>query len=516
MMKKRFWVLGALAALFLAAGSARAQSVDDKIRALENELTQLKEQQIELKKEATAAAAAMPSFEYRPGNGLNIEAADKAWGLRFTVETHFRMNFESGRDQIGRSNGELMGRRFRPGVIYCVNNCLWEIEATLDLDGWGTGNGHNATGTTGGSILQRGAVEFHAEDLHPWLPTVQFGMEVQNAAGGSLARQGSGATGAQAEYDLHTRNNGFNTGRAGQGIVLNWDDRELSSIGIPGRIGKFQVGMSSVAEGDDGLQSFTDRKDFNTYLSVQPFSQIKNKWISGLTFEYGIWFCNVDDRANENGCSRYRVQDHGDGARQTLFDSTADSIGGGLHIAHGPGVVYNVGPYTLRAMGSFQRSEDNGGLKGRKKGQNFLIGHDLYVWSPKGWLTGSATTTNSILLGTHFERVDMSVGCNGSTGIPCTALGLTGSATSNIGHLAQFHRNRILLREWDIWYVIAPRMNVGLNVLWYDASNLRNGRNQAAHNLGVCDTPNTGNTTGCRNGIGGDWVDVMLNWRYTF
>ena len=96
-------------------------------------------------------------------------------------------------------------------------------------------------------------------------------MEVQNAAGGSLARQGSGSVGAQAEYDLHTRNNGFNTGRAGQGIVLNWDDRSLSSIGIPGRIGKFQLGMSAVAEGDDGLASFTDRKDFNAYLSVQPF-----------------------------------------------------------------------------------------------------------------------------------------------------------------------------------------------------------------------------------------------------
>ena len=35
---------------------------------------------------------------------------------------------------------------------------------------------------------------------------------------GSLARQGSGTVGAQAEYDLLTRNDGFNTGRAGSGI----------------------------------------------------------------------------------------------------------------------------------------------------------------------------------------------------------------------------------------------------------------------------------------------------------
>jgi hypothetical protein len=497
-MKKRFVKLALLTAVLFAAAPAFAQSVDDKIKTLEQELSQLKTQQIELKKEATAAAAALPTFEYRPGNGLEIEAADKAWGIRFTIETHFRMNFESGRDQVGRSNGELMGRRFRPGIIYCVNNCLWEIEATLDLDGWGTGNGKNALGTTGGSILQRGAVVFNAQELHAWLPSVQFGMEAQNAFGASLARQGSGSVGAQAEYDLHTRNNGFNTGRAGQGIVLNWDDRSLSGIGIPGRIGKFQLGMSAIAEGDDGLASFTDRKDFNTYLSLQPFSQIKNKWIRGLTFEAGAWFCNVDNRANENGCSRYRVQDHGDGGRQTLFDTGADSIGDGLHMAWGTGVVYNVGPYTLRAMGAWQNSEDRGGTAGKKRAHSFLIGHDLFIWSPKGFLTGSSSTPGSILLGTHFERVDMSVGCND-----------VGACTG--GHLAQFHRNRVLLREGDIWYFIAPRMSVGLNVLWYDAANLRVGPNQACANLGICD----GNGNG-RDGKGGNWFDMMLNWRYTF
>ena len=276
-------------------------------------------------------------------------------------------------------------------------------------------------------------------------------MEVQNAQGGSLARQGSGSTGAQAEYDLHTSNNGFNTGRAGSGIALNWDDRSLSSIGIPGRIGRFQLGMSSIAEGDDGIQSFTDRKDFNIYGNIQPFSQLKNKWIRGLIFEYGSWFCNVDNRANENGCSRYRVRDNArGGGRQTLFDTGANSIGDGLHRAHGPGIVWNVGPYTARAMGHFQQSEDRGGTRGKKSAHSFLFGHDLFFWSPKGFLTGSATTTNSILIGTHFERVDMS----------CT----TGALCSGING-GQFHRIRVLLREWDLWYFIAPRMSVGTSVL---------------------------------------------------
>ena len=512
-MKKRFVKLALLSAVLFAAAPAFAQSVDEKIKALEQELTQLKEQQVELKKEATAAAAALPTFEYRPGNGLEIEAADKSWGLRFTIETHFRYEFESGRSHIGRTNGELMGRRFRPGVLYCINNCLWEIDVTLDLDGFGTGNAKNSTNTSVSSILQRGAVNFHAENLNPFLPTVQFGMEVQNAGGGSLARQGSGSVGAQAEYDLLTRNNGFNTGRAGQGMVLNWDDRSLSGIGIPGRIGKFQVGMSSIGEGDDGLASFKDKKSFNAYISVQPFSQVKNKWISGLTFEYGSWFCNVDLRSNANGCERYQLRDHGDSARQILFDTGADSIGDGLTTAMGPGVVWSVGPYTLRAMGSFEQSHDKGGTRGKKRAHNFLIGHDLYLWSPKGFLTGSSTTPGSILVGTHFERNDMSVACNGSSGIPCSAVVASGGSAL----LNQFHRTRVLLREWDLWYVIAPRMSAGINVLWYDASNLRNGANQAAQNLGICKASTRSiNATNCRSGIGGDWVDVFLNWRYTF
>ena len=121
---------------------------------------------------------------------MEVEAADKSWGVRFTIETYFRYEFEHGRNQQGRSTAKIMGRRFRPGILYCINNCLWEIEATLDMDGFGTGNAKNSLNSATSSILQRGAVNFHAENLHPWLPTVQFGMEVQNAFGTSLSRQG--------------------------------------------------------------------------------------------------------------------------------------------------------------------------------------------------------------------------------------------------------------------------------------------------------------------------------------
>ena len=45
-----------LTAFLLIVVPAWAQSVDDKIKVLEQELSSLKSQQVELKKEATAAA----------------------------------------------------------------------------------------------------------------------------------------------------------------------------------------------------------------------------------------------------------------------------------------------------------------------------------------------------------------------------------------------------------------------------------------------------------------------------
>src|SRR6516165_4314204 len=398
-MKKGFWGFAALgsmlAALLLAAVPVRAQSVDDKIKALEQELTELKSQQIELKKESTAAAAALPTFSYRPGNGVDISAADKSWGIRFSMEANLRTLFESGQDAIGRTNGEVMLRRWRPYFFYCIDNCLYEIEMGFDMDGFGTGNAKNSTNSATSSIMQRGVVHFHLENLNPWLPTVDIGGDISTAF--SLSRQGSSAVGTQMDYDLLTRNFGPNTGRAGWGYVFNWDDRSLSSIGIPGRIGRYEFAVASVNEGDDNLSSFKDRKSFVQYISLFPFSQVKNKWIQGFMFEMGAWFCNIDQRTTtDNGCARLRIQDNGDAARQTLFDTGANSIGEGLFTLLSPGITWGIGPYQLRAMGAFMQAADGNftgcntgpactpNLRGKKRGHDWLIGHDLNIWSPKG------------------------------------------------------------------------------------------------------------------------------------
>ncbi|MGE5305527.1 MAG: hypothetical protein ACM3TN_19630 [Alphaproteobacteria bacterium] len=528
-MKKR-WLLGGLSLILVATfgvAPVRAQSVDDKIKALEQELSELKSQQIDMKKDAAAAAAALPTFSYRPGDGLDIQAADKSWGFRASMESHLRMEFESGRTAVGRTTGEIMGRRWRPYFFYCLNNCLWEIETALDLDGWGTGNAWNSTGTASTSILQRGALHIHAEQLNPWLPTATVGMEVSTSI--STARQGSSAIGAQAEYDILSRQAGPNTGRAGQGIVFNWDNRSLSGIGIPGRITRLQFAVGKIGEAEDGRPTFTQKYSYNTYLGVEPFSQTKNKWIRGLRLEFGSFFCNNDGRpevtsgrgtaqvgsvlvtgssirenAAASGCDRIRLRDHGNQAAQTIFDTGSGSIGKGLYTYVMPGLMWTIGPYRLRVVGGFaEEATGDGGSPGKKRAHNFLIGHDLFLWSPKGFLTGSSNTPGSILIGTHFERNDAS--CEDNT------VGHTKCGGINGG---QFYRETLLLREWDLWYFIAPRMSVGVNWLWYDASNLRTGRYSAGANLGIFNGA-CANTSACA-GKGGDWMDVFLNWRYQF
>jgi hypothetical protein len=167
-----------------------------------------------------------------------------------------------------------------------------------------------------------------------------------------------------------------------------------------------------------------------------------------------------------------------------------------------PGITWEIGPYRLRAMGAWMQAQDGNfkpgntsvNLRGKKRGHDWLIGHDLYLWSPKGFLTGSANTPGSILVGTHFERTDVSCDvprCPSGAGAP--------------GTLSQFHRGTYIIREWDLWYFIAPRMSIGGSVLWYDASNLTT---TVQKNLGT-------NKNG-RPGGGGSWFDGNLNWRYQF
>jgi hypothetical protein len=265
--------------------------------------------------------------------------------------------------------------------------------------------------------------------------------------------------------------------------------------------------MANFGEGDDGTSSNTDRKDFALYARIEPFTKTKNKWIEGFGIETNHWFCNEDPRntaavngtsgGNLSACRRLRLQDHGDGGRQTLFQFVPTGTSGrGLQDWHFVGMGWRVGPYWLRAIRGFQNFNWAQNTPTRQgvdaSGRNFLIAHDLFLWSPKGWLTGDSTIPGSVLLGTHFERNDVSCG------------------RSNCASGGEFSRNRVLLREWDLWYFLPNRISIGGSVLWYDASNLQSGRTNAQENIGCSGAGRSTRGKNC------DWTDVMLNFRMYF
>jgi hypothetical protein len=348
----------------------------------------------------------------------------------------------------------------------------------------------------------------HLEQISPWLPTAYFGMDIPAAM--SNSRQGSSFTASQSDYDILSRNNGFNTGSTGNGFGFNWDDKPLDAIGIPGRIQRLNLVMGAIGEGSDGNSANKDAGgNFDAYLGVQPFSQLKSKWIQGLLLEVGAWFCRVDPGpaadaasgtlATDNACRRLRLRDHGDGGRQVLFD-TGSNIGRGWTHFIMPGVTWEVGPYRLRVAGGFQRYDGNNKSSneslnlGQTRANMFLIGHDLFIWSPKGWLTGSSATPGSVLFGTHFERNDADCNAGHRSGLGC-----------GDGGEGNFNRTTILVREWDLWYFMMNRTSIGISALWYDATNLPL---VAQKNLGIRGTPVAGG--------GGNWWDIVLNFRYTF
>ncbi|HEY3304831.1 MAG TPA: hypothetical protein VGL70_15010 [Candidatus Binatia bacterium] len=502
-----------LAIIFAAALPAWAESVDQRISTLEAELARLKaeqvevkSEQIELRKNALAAEGALPTFTYRPAAGLRIEAADKSWSIRFAMEAHMRMLFESGRSHAGRTNGEVQGRRFRPRWNFCVVNCFYEIELAYDNDGFG-----------GNSAIQRGAVWVHLEQISPWLPTFYLGLDIPSSTG--EFPDGDGFTGWQMEKPLILR--GLpNTGSASNGFGFNWDDKPLSSIGIPGKITRINFAVAGIAEAGEGTSTFLDAgHNMLWYINVAPFSELKSKWLEGFEFEMGYWLCKID-RFEAGGnvgdgqstvsepdqdCARLRLRDNGDGGRTTLFDTGTGVIGRGpMHYLY-PGVQWEIGPYTLRATGQFARwknGQDTGAdtRPGHTKANGFNIAHDLWLFSPKGWLTGSPTTPGSVLVGTRFER--STADCNYGGGGPGLnpAVGKTGGCTNR-----GFNRIIVLVREWGVYYFLMNRMSVGINWTWYDASNIPTF---SLANLGILNHPTTAR--------GGSWVDVALNFRVRF
>ena len=465
---------------------------------------------------------------YQPGKGVRLRSPGDLWSLRFSLETRLDLPFESGRKEAGRIKGEPYDRRLRPFLNLCIFHCIFEQELEADLDEFRSDERHPTRLFV--LMLQRSIGYLHLENLHPLLPTFYFGFGYTFEI--NPYRRGEFTSTAQLEYDLLSRNNGFNEGRYVNSAGLRWRDVSLAPVGVPGtanvdviygRVGLPGAGIAGSESVRDvfqeNLKDFHHWKDVSLLGQVEPFKQSENKWFKGLGFSVGAWFCptrpRLFDFLSDGPCDRLIALDHGPGGRQELFSTLL--IGRGLAYFLTPGFGWSVGPYNLRISGGFQRfGENKDTAAGLTHGNNFLIANELFLWSPKGFLTGSADEAGSLLFGMHFERTDLDCNVGGGRNFGPAGCGVPlsqtfGSPPVTVLGAAGFNRNTILLREWDLWYFITTRTSVGVSWLWYRATNLPLA---AQFNLGLKSKSSL--LANPNQGKGGDWLDVNLAWRWRF
>jgi hypothetical protein len=459
---------GTIAATFLLSvtvitpAGATDQDIEDQIKALEAEVSKieplkdqierLRSQQIEMKKDTTAAASALPTFEYRPGRGMTISAADKSWSFNTTARVNIynyniidgKPNFSDGGDQInsGATQGELFPRRMRVYWTYCWSDCFMTLETAID----GEEAPRNAN-------FRDNELGFHFEQWNPYLPYFSIGL--RRGAGRTHIGRSSDSDG-KAEHSIIL--DGFAWGGDGShaGLGLGWDEVDAGPA-------NWSLFLNLATSRQGTYQEFVndDRKGLLAFVGVQPFANIKNKWIQGLDIGFGYQAQSQNTMPNMDGAggvSEIRVRNVERRGRFDLFrpDTGFDqNFGAGWSWVAIPGLKWTIGPYMFRAVAvktQYEGSDD--GLRGIE-GKGFTVDHQLFLWSPKGLFTGSQTTPHSIMFSVGFERADMDCGAG------CDASPEAGA----------YHSNTVINREAALWWWIRPSFGLGTWAHWWTAAN---------------------------------------------
>jgi hypothetical protein len=298
---------------------------------------------------------------------------------------------------------------------------------------------------------------------------------------------------------------GFNWGGDGShaGAGLGWEGVDVGP-------GEFDLFLNYASSRQGTHQEFVtdNRKGFMGFAGVRPFTNLKNKWISGLEVGIGTQFQSQDRPENFNGddnAPEIRVRSVERRGRQDLFRpqpivaGETQNFGSGFSWIIIPGLKYTVGPYMFRAVYVTTRYEGKDDTRGSIKtrglwGRGWTIDNQAFLWSPKGFFTGSQTTPNSLMLSFGFERADMSCGkgCDASPG--------TGA----------FHNNAILNRETALWWWIQPSLGIGT---WWHYWQTANTPRRSQIALGCVDN-NAEANSGKQQSRSCKWHTVNLGLRY--
>jgi hypothetical protein len=345
---------------------------------------------------------------------------------------------------------------------------LYEFAFGLDLDDGDIAN------------TQHTGFIFNFDKINPFFPVLEV---AERRLEQPSYVQRSSSSSARVELTRDLLNDAAYDTLSHAGIGLGWRDTPLGpgdfTLWTEYRIG---AGFSQNTNAD------TDRRQFQLKVGARPFSQIKNKWIQRLKFGVGWLTWSIDDRS---GVANRRLALRTDDRIGRVRTMDANNIGGGRHHTIHPGLEWGVGPYLFRAENAYSRYNNDGPAFGGNtiKGFAWSAQNELFLWSTKGFLTGSSRTPHSVLIGWSFARADMDCG----SGADC----LPGPGAISKGHLTK--------RELDLWYFIRPGLSVGTWWNWWRTPTTPNDIQQAT---GCKTTPVPGKSC--------EWHSVNVGLRANF
>ncbi len=398
-MKQSFSkIFGAVSAVFLiglfvTAAPVRAASTDERIKAMEAELNQLKAEQQQVKQEqslikadALAARAKLPSFRYRPGSGLRIRGADRYWEVRIVgeVSAHLSVFPGGGRspedeDDEGPSQGAVTFRHLQLGQVMRLHNGLYEFGLNVKCD------------RSGGSQCRQSGKRMTTRfsKWSPYYPDLRFAAVRTSWSPLSRVSSSSGLSLERAPAYTALLSTGSTTG-----IQFHWSDVPVG----PMNIDYFQIAYTPGKQFDDPFtQNPLSQKAIVLNMAVEPFAKNKNKYIKGLKIGFGYYNGQNDDnrggplddfeietRTRNNKVVIVQMSSRG---RRSYLDAYLDWTAGPWYFN------YTYGQHVAEQ----RRQGDNGDPAFPSTGQNFsdarlntnTIGAAVYLWGPKGFLSGS-------------------------------------------------------------------------------------------------------------------------------
>ncbi len=360
----------AMAGLFVVAAPAGAAGTDERIKALEAELQQLKADQRRVEKEqsqvqADALAAKMkaPSIRYRNGRGLTFRAADRSWQFSMGAQVQAQMGFHPGlSDDSDLAQGTMGLRHMEHDTYFRLLNGLYEFGLTGDF-----------AFTRDNPNVKSERFRIHLSRWSPHYPTVCV-LVLCNGTQSPHTRVSS--TGGATLERAPAFDNRFST-FGGKGVGLTWSRVPVGNMRIQ------TLSLSYLSNGsmaDDDYRDFSDgnrrKKGFVGGIVVDPFFKHKDMYAKGI--RVGFTFLNELPTG-----TRMRVRSRSRFNRDTIFDQR----GVGKFTFVEPWIDWNAGPWHLGYTWGLHTGENTAGDDTVINTHNIEVG--VYVWGPKGFLSGS-------------------------------------------------------------------------------------------------------------------------------